>query len=223
MFVAQERMRHSDRCDTLSNRDENGKRRRRQEAHSQNMPWGTVFKSYGSFVRNAKRLCALAKTAAGEDNYDEEIFAQAAILMLVFAAEALINSVIEDFAPVPEVFKPQLMRLSLTEKFAYVPALCAGTIVQPFDPQVEPFKTFVTMVQTRHSWVHPRPANVTMDNLLSEASIKAVPLPKLPLHARAAHADRAYSTVISLVEWLKSTMADRITDEWLLTSEIRWK
>jgi hypothetical protein len=184
------------------------------------MPWGTVFKSYGLLLRNGKRLSVLAKGVAGNDNYDEELFAQSAILTLVFAAEALINSVIGDFAP--EEFKAKLMKLSLWKKFACVPGLCGGIVAQPFDPEQEPFKTFLAMVATRHEWVHPKPAKVTMDQLLGEESVTADPFPELPLHARAPHADRAFHTIKALVEWLKSTMPDRITNEWLRASEIKW-
>ncbi len=185
------------------------------------MPWETVYKPFVPLFNDGKRLSILAKEAADAGNQDEDTFAQSAILLLVFATEALINQVIEDFTPLVEALKAQLMKISLPEKFAYVPALCGGTVKQPFDPQVEPFKTFVAMVATRHLWVHPKPKKLPVDEFLGGAPATSA-FPRLPLHARAHHAERAVSTTKAIVEWLQSTMPDRVQKSWMGGAPITW-
>ena len=189
------------------------------------MPLETVHKPFGQLYFAAKRLAALSERAAESrrQRENEIALAQSATLLLVFALEALINLVIAELGPTSETQKRRMMGLSLTKKFARVPLLWGGKV--PYDRAREPFKTFEEMVLIRHSWVHPQPKSMPLDEFRSKDDDPIPPhhqlrIPQLPQDLRCWHARKAVETADQLLEWLKSESSARINTTLLYGSAI---
>ena len=106
------------------------------------------------YYNDAKKLVELAEK---ERSKLESFYARHAILSVIFASEAIINRVLDEFF-LPASGKKLLERLNPSEKWYVVPLVCgkekpAG---KTYDISEPPFQTFSELVTIRNWLVHPK-------------------------------------------------------------------
>lgn len=163
------------------------------------------------------------------------IYVRHAIISVVFASEALINRVLNEFGSAPGLFEV-LEKATIVEKWYLAPFLCAGGKPPiPFDRGREPFQSFKELVQIRNWLAHPKIDNFLDAELDPRSTISAGPsneeypwlemlkgktwpqtkLPKNPFELSHRHAQSAISVLDSMISALQIRLHGQMPDGWL--------
>lgn len=190
---------------------------------------------------DCKKFVELAKN---EQSKLKSFYVRHAILSAVFASEALINRVINDFY-LPGEGSASIERLNTFEKWYTAPLLCGKTKTSghTFDSSKQPFQDFVELFKIRNWLVHPKVGAYVSAWIDNNSSItilegsKDVPwvetlkgkiwgitrIPFNPFEFESNHAQKALDIIDAMVKELKQLIPDSVTDEWLLEIGIREK
>ena len=111
--------------------------------------------------KDAQKFVDLAEEEFAKDEKSTLVsyFARHCLLSTVFASEALINKVYDDFylGKVGDEAFNVIDRLSIPEKWLLAPKLCgARDLNKNFDKGEDVFQTFVELVKIRNAWVHAK-------------------------------------------------------------------
>lgn len=177
----------------------------------------------------------LTEAAEIEKTKLRSMYARHAILAVVFAGEALINKLLDDYSQLPSRGK-YLERLGVREKWIVGPALSGkhGAEGRTFDPGAEPFQSFSELVGIRNWLAHPKGGRF-MEAAVDGSTITLLPeevdvpwvdtiqgpvwpqtkIPKNPFELTAEHARVALEVLRKLVEELKRLQPETVTKAWL--------
>lgn len=193
------------------------------------------------YYNDAKKLVELAKK---ERSKLKSFYARHAILSVVFASEAIINRVLDEFF-LPVSGKDLLERLSPREKWYVAPLMCGkeNPAGKTYDTSKEPFQSFSELVKIRNWLVHPK-ADEFVDASTNDGSTitiikteQEIPwvdtikgriwphmrIPVNPFELTAKHAQKALEVLDAMIKELKDLLKDIITDDWLWEIDIRAK
>ena len=119
-------------------------------------------------IHDAEKFCELALK---ETSKLKSFYARHAILSVVFAAEALINRLLDDFL-LPSISTKSIEKLSTFDKWIIAPFVCGKeiSVSTPFSKSKEPFQSLKELIRIRNWLVHPKPGKY-LDAQKSEDTI----------------------------------------------------
>jgi len=184
--------------------------------------------------KDADQFLSLAKK---ENTKLKSFYARHALLSSVFASEALINRVYEEFycAGSEERCLKTIEKLSIQEKWMLAPLTCGkgkppGEI---FKQDEEPFQSFNELVKIRNNLVHPKPGvfvDTEEDGKIewidgpTVPNFRAVPgtnfypqtrIPKNPFEFNEEHAEKSIKILEDMVNILLGFFKDVFNENWL--------
>jgi len=182
--------------------------------------------------------------ASDEASTLKSLYSRHAILSAVFASEALINRVLNDFY-LPGEGAKSIERLNAPEKWYTAPLLCGETKASDntFDSSKQPFQSFVELNKIRNWLVHPKMGSYIEATKDPKSSITLMsrgieipwvetlksdvwPITQIPLNPfelDESHAVTALEILDAMVNELKSLMTDTVTDDWLYEIQLKEK
>jgi hypothetical protein len=181
--------------------------------------------------RDAKAFTELANK---ERSKLKSLYARHAILSVVFASEALINRIINDFY-IPKTGDKTIEKLSIIDKWYIAPLTCAeNKSMDSFDSSKEPLQSFTELIKIRNWLVHPKPgkfvnattkgATITLLETGEEVPWidtihgKAWPQTKFPVNPfelTEDHAKKALKILDQMTDELKKFLSPKMNDKWL--------
>jgi len=188
--------------------------------------------------RDAQKFQELASE---EETKLESFYSRHAILSTIFAAEALINKIYDDFYLYDyalDIFD----KMSIKEKWIIAPLVCGlkKPVSKKFNISQEPFQSFAEIIKIRNWYVHPKPDNYvpaqkTSDTISLIGENKNIPwvdtfkgkswsqthFPKNPFELNAKHADKATSILIEMIDELLVIFKGVFNKEWLWEIDLR--
>jgi hypothetical protein len=172
------------------------------------------------------------------------LYARHAILAAVFASEALINRVLNDFYLAGQG-STTVERLSISDKWYTAPLLCGESLPSSatFDSSKQPFQGFCELIKIRNWLVHPKVGsfvdarkdpNSSIGELGTDLEIPWVdtlkggvwPITRIPLNPfelNGTHAQCALTIIEQMIVQLKQLMPGTVNDDWLLQIQVRDK
>ena len=177
----------------------------------------------------------LRDTAASEQSKLRSMFVRHSILAVIFAAESLVNLLLDDFSRLPSGGK-YIQRLGIREKWFIAPMLCGSGSAgaQTFDASKAPFQQFSELVDLRNWLVHPKSghfveATVDGSTITIMRTGEEVPwvdthpggvwpqtqIPRNPFELTSDHAGKAIEVLDNMVRELKLLLPSIATDNWL--------
>jgi len=193
---------------------------------------------YYLHYRDAQMLIEWAKA---EQSKLKSLFARHAILSTVFASEALINRILNDFY-IPKSGEKTIEKLSIVDKWCLVPLVCytSNQKIETFDASEEPLQSFIELIKIRNWLAHPKPGeyiDATTDGVSTITILDTgaeVPwietikgrtwaqtkIPFNPFELTSEHAEKALKILDSMLNKLKEFLSDKINETWL--SEINF-
>ncbi len=183
-------------------------------------------------INDAELFCKLAKA---ETSTLKSFYARHAILSVVFATEALINRVLDDFL-LPGISTKNIEKLSTFDKWIIAPFVCGKKIPvgTPFDKSKEPFQSLKELIRIRNWLVHPKPgeyldAQKTNDIITMADTGQEIPwidtlqgrqwpqtgIALNPFEIDENDAQKAFDTLNLIVKELLSIFYEIIDEEWL--------
>ena len=175
----------------------------------------------------------LAEMAEKETSKLKSLYARHAIISTVFASEAFINRVFDNFY-IPGGYERIERSTPLEEKWILAPLVCRTDPVGTFDRSTQPFQSFSELVKIRNWFAHPKPGNFFPASLEQNSTIttedgKEVPwisvlpgdiwentrMPRNPFHLTGEHARTAIKTLQGMVAVLASFLPGKVTAEWI--------
>lgn len=179
--------------------------------------------------------CKLRDAAQVETSKLRSMYARHSILAVIFAAEALVNQLLDDFSALPSGDR-YIERLGIREKWFTGPLVCSAAEhpSRTFDPARNPFQSFSELVDIRNWLVHPKSGHY-VDATADGSTItimktgEEVPwvdthpggvwqqtrLPRNPFELHHDHATTAIGILDAMVEELKLLLPDKVTTAWL--------
>lgn len=115
----------------------------------------TTVNSYAHLVDDANALHSVAKSANLPESQRPRV-CSASFIHYMLSMEALINRVMAEFIPAPELRRFILDRertISTAEKWILSPLLITGAT---FDRGTYPFQHFAELIRVRNEYVHPK-------------------------------------------------------------------
>lgn len=183
-------------------------------------------------IHDAEKFCDLAKK---ETSKLKSFYARHAILSVVFATEALINRVLDEFL-LPSISTKNIEKLSTFDKWIIAPFICGKEIPvgTPFDKSKEPFQSLKELIRIRNWLVHPKPGKY-LDALKSDDTIlmaqtgQEIPwvdtlqggkwsqtgIPLNPFEIDENDAQKAFNILKLIVDKLLSVFNEIIDKDWL--------
>lgn len=192
---------------------------------------------YYLHYRDAQKFIEWAKA---EPSKLKSLFVRHAILSTVFASEALINRILNDFSILKSGEKT-IEKLTIVDKWCLAPLICrtANQEIKTFDASEEPLQSFSELIKIRNWLAHPKPGEyiyATTDGvstiiLDTDAEVpwvetikgKTWPQTKIPFNPfelTSGHAEKALKIFDSMLNKLKEFLSDKINETWL--SEINF-
>jgi hypothetical protein len=183
-------------------------------------------------IHDAEKFCDLAEK---ETSKLKSFYSRHAILSVVYAMEALINRVLDDFL-LPSLSTKNIEKLSTYDKWMIAPFVCGKEIPvnTPFDKSREPFQSLKELIRIRNWLVHPKPgeyleARKRDDMILMAQTEHEIPwvdtlqgdqwpqtgIPLNPFEIDENSAQKALDTLNSIVAELLSVFHELIDKEWL--------
>ncbi len=183
-------------------------------------------------IHDAEKFCDLAEK---ETSKLKSFYSRHAILSVVYATEALINRVLDDFL-LPSLSIKNIEKLSTFDKWMIAPFVCGKEIPvnTPFDKSREPFQSLKELIRIRNWLVHPKPgeyleAQKRDDTILMAQTEHEIPwvdtlqgdqwpqtgIPLIPFEIDENSAQKALDTLNSIVAELLSVFHELIDEEWL--------
>jgi len=185
---------------------------------------------------DAKMFAHWAEERRADDAANPSIYARHSIISTVFASEALINRVLNEFSSDKNLFTI-LERVSTTDKWYLVPHLCSGNENEPnpFDKSREPFQSYKELIDIRNWLAHPKVEVYLSAKLDPSSTITVTPskeeypwlemlkgevwpqteIPKNPFEITYAHASSSIEILDSMIEELKKKLHGQLYDGWL--------
>jgi hypothetical protein len=115
----------------------------------------TTVNSYAHLVDDANALHSVAKSANLSEEQRPRV-CSASFMHYMLPMEALINRVMAEFIPAPELrrfFLDRERTMSTAEKWVLSPLLITGAT---FDRGKYPFQQFEELIRVRNEYVHPK-------------------------------------------------------------------
>ena len=182
--------------------------------------------------KDAEKFVLLAEE---EKSKLQSFYARHAILSSVFAIEALVNKILNDFYILPNGYK-SYERLGIREKLFKLPLVCGKDkpIGKTFDQSKKPFQSFSELVDIRNWMVHPKngrfveahknPETITIIDTGEEVtwietdngsawSITKIPLN--PFELNGEHARIAYNILKGIISELFLLFDGIISEKWM--------
>jgi hypothetical protein len=200
--------------------------------------------NYYLHYNDAKKCSEWAKEAEDEGSPLCSLYARHSIMSVVFASEALINRVINQFSIISDLLK-DIEKLSIQEKWHIAPLLCRDKDWEPetFDKGMEPFQSFSELIKIRNWLVHPKveifvdaesTPNSTVGTIGSEASypwletLKSsvwpqTQIPKNPFELSFSHSVKAITVFDEMVSMLRKLLKGKMYNGWIDEISIRDK
>jgi len=182
---------------------------------------------------------ALTLMASKESSKLKSLFARHSIIASIFAAEALINRVFDDFY-IPGAYEKLERKIGLREKWILAPLTCRLNGNVTFDQSCVPFQWFNELIEIRNWFVHPKvdqfvPAQLERNSIITLENGNEIPwvtvlkgdvwantrIPKNPFELTAEHSEKAISIIDSMIKELQKFMPDQITDDWIKKVEFK--
>lgn len=189
-------------------------------------------------IHDAEKFCDYADK---ETSKLKSFYARHAILSVVFAAEALIKRVLDDFL-LPGISSKNIQKLSTFDKWMIAPFICGKQIPigTPFDKSKEPFQSLKEFIRIRNWLVHPSPgkyldARKSGDTILMAGTGQEIPwvdtlqgdqwpqtgTPLNPFEIDENDAKKALDTLNLIVDELLSVFNEIIDKDWLEELNLR--
>lgn len=185
---------------------------------------------------DAKKFAEWATKRNNDKDAHPSIYARHAIISTVFASEALINRVLNDFSR-DKNFMEIFDKASTLEKWYMAPYLCGGKVNAPvpFDKGAEPFQSFKELIQIRNWLAHPQVEVFLGARSMPDSTIsigqskeeypwiemlkgeywKQTGIPKNPFEVGSEHAEAAMGILDAMIDSLKSKLSGLIYNGWL--------
>ncbi|MDO8674936.1 MAG: hypothetical protein Q7K71_02305 [Candidatus Omnitrophota bacterium] len=182
---------------------------------------------------------ALALMASKESSKLKSLFARHSIISSVFAAEALINRVFDDFY-IPGSYEKLERKIGPCEKWLLAPLTCRLNGDVTFDESCIPFQWFDELVKIRNWFAHPKadqfvPAKFEKNSTITLENGNEIPwvnvlrgdvwpstrIPKNPFELTEEHAEKAINIIDSMIKELQKFMPGQVTDDWM--GEVRFE
>lgn len=185
---------------------------------------------------DAKMFAKWAKNRVSDEDANPSIYARHSIISSVFASEALINRILNDFSKDKDVFNT-LEKSSILDKWYLAPYLCCDS--EPSDKSFkkgeEPFQSFKELISIRNWLAHPKVEiylNAQLDpnstftvgpseedypwlEMLKGEQWKQTKIPKNPFEIDYTHAKASIKIVDAMIEVLKEKLKGQIYEGWL--------
>lgn len=183
-------------------------------------------------IHDAEKFCNLAKK---DTSKLKSFYARHTILSVVFATEALINRVLDEFL-LPGISSENIEKLSTFDKWIIAPFICGKEIPvgTPFDKSKEPFQSLKELIRIRNWLVHPKPgkyleARKSDNTILMAQTGQEIPwidtlkgdrwpqtgIPLNPFEIDEDDAQKALDILNSIVDEFLSVFNEIIDSEWL--------
>lgn len=184
--------------------------------------------------RDAQTFLRFAKE---ERSKLKSFFARHSILSTIFASEALINKVYDEFYLGADDSKDTsiIEKLSTPEKWKLAPLVCGKTNPpgKTFERGKEPFQSFKELIKIRNDFVHAKSGvyvNAEEDGTFSWGDGPEVPyfrilpgvdyypqtkIPKNPFETNEIHAEKALSTLKYMISKLLKFFENVFDEHWL--------
>ena len=175
----------------------------------------------------------LAESAEKEQSKLKSVYARHSILSAVFASEAFINRIFDDFY-VPGGYKLIERKMPLEEKWMLAPLTCRPDPDGTYDRSAQPFQSFSELIKIRNWFAHPKsdnffPASLDSNSTITTENDEEIPwisvlpgsiwdmtqFPKNPFHLNEDHARTAIHIVDEMVSTLKVFLPEQVTDKWI--------
>lgn len=185
---------------------------------------------------DAKMFAKWAEKRQKDEDANPSIYARHSIISTVFASEALINRVLNEFAKDSNIFEI-LEKASTLDKWYLAPHLCCAeeSAPNPFDKSAEPYQSFKELIQVRNWFAHPKvevflsaksEPNSTISvgqskeeypwlEMLKGEHWNQTKIPKNPFEFEYTHANSAIHILDAMIEALKSKLNGQVYDGWL--------
>lgn len=185
---------------------------------------------------DAKKFAKWAIDRKNDEDAHPSIHARHAIISTVFASEALINRVLNDFSR-DKNFVEIFEKASTLEKWYMAPYLCSdkGTTPVPFDKGADPFQSFKELIQIRNWLAHPKVEMFLGAKSLPNSTIsighskeeypwlemlkgdqwKQTKIPRNPFEIGPDHAEAGIKILDKMKDALKSKLNGLIYEGWL--------
>jgi len=199
---------------------------------NQDQPYEIELSLLYMHLRDARKFDNLAKS---EKTKLRSLYARHSTLSVVFALEAIINRVYDDFY-LNQVKPNPFEKLNLIEKWIVAPLVCGKDkpIGKKFDRSKEPFQSFEELIRIRNWFVHPKPGDyvpavetpwtilIEMDSLeVQGIEIKVgstwpqTKIPKNPFELTGEHSEKALKTFDMMKNELLEVFKGIIDEKWL--------
>lgn len=186
---------------------------------------------------DAKMFAKWAEDRNLDSDANPSIYARHGIISSVFASEALINRVLNDFGKDREVFNT-LEKASILDKWYLAPYLCCDSESSgnSFIKGEEPFQSFKELISIRNWLAHPKVEIYINAKLDPYSSISVGPsdeeeypwlemlkgeqwqqtkIPKNPFEIDYTHAKSSIKIIDYMIEALKSKLMGQMYEGWL--------
>lgn len=166
----------------------------------------------------------------------KSLYARHAIISIVFASEALINRIFNDFY-LPDDGKKVIEKSSLLDKWFMAPLLCGKNeppgIKHSFSK--EPFQSFKELIKIRNWLLHPKPGlfmpAFSSGFILDRETNIAIPwvdvlkgdkwpqtkIPLNPFEISSVDSLKAINILDELIKWLLNCFNGTIDENWLFS------
>ena len=189
---------------------------------------------YYMHSRDAEMFLQWASDAEKNNSKLKSLYARHVILSSVFASEALINRVLNDFY-LPKSASESMEKLSIPAKWIIAPLVCTkNQTMKTFDKGKTPYQSFKELVRIRNWLVHPKPEEYIDGNIetgtisLSETDEKLpwvetikskrwpqTHIPLNPFELNKKHAEKSIDIIKEMIKKLQELMPNQITEKWL--------